>query len=117
MISLVNTLTINTLERTREFGVLRSIGARRRHLARMLRAEGMAIAALGWLAGVPIGYGIARLLIWMIGRAFDATFPVVFPLWSLLPVLALTLLVAVLVTRLPLRRLGRMSTGDALRYE
>jgi putative ABC transport system permease protein len=117
MISLVNTLTINTLERTKEFGVLRSIGARRRHLARMLRTEGMAIAAIGWLLGIPIGYGIARLLIWMIGRAFEATFPVVFPLWSLLPVLALTLLVAVLVTRLPLRRIGRMSAGDALRYE
>jgi putative ABC transport system permease protein len=117
MISLVNTLTINTLERTKEFGVLRSIGARRRHLARMLRAEGMTIAALGWLLGVPIGYGIARLLIWLIGRAFEAEFPVVFPLWSLLPVLALTLLVAVLVIRVPLRRIARMSAGDALRYE
>jgi putative ABC transport system permease protein len=117
MISLVNTLTINTLERTKELGVLRSIGARRRHLARMLRAEGMTIAALGWLFGVPIGYGTARLLIWMIGRAFEATFPVVFPLWSLLPVLALTLLVAAFVIRLPLRRVSRMSAGDALRYE
>jgi putative ABC transport system permease protein len=117
MISLVNTLTINTLERTKELGVLRSIGARKRHLARMLRAEGIAIAALGWMLGVPIGYGIARLLIWTIGRAFEATFPVVFPLWSLLPVLALTLLVAASVIRFPLRRVARMSAGEALRYE
>jgi ABC-type antimicrobial peptide transport system permease subunit len=53
----------------------------------------------------------------MSGRAFDATFPVVFPLWSLPAVLVLTLLVAVLVIRLPLRRVARMSAGDALRYE
>jgi hypothetical protein len=41
----------------------------------------------------------------------------VFPLWSLLPVLALTLLVAALVIRFPLRSMTRMSAGDALRYE
>jgi hypothetical protein len=38
-------------------------------------------------------------------------------MWSLLPVLALTLVVAALVIRFPLRRVTRMSTGDALRYE
>jgi putative ABC transport system permease protein len=117
MIALVNTLTGNVLERTKEFGVLRAIGARRRHLAKMLRAEGLAVAFVGWLIGLPIGYALARLLVWAIGRSFDATFPVVFPLWAPAPVLALTLLVAWIVVRLPLRRTVRMAPGDALRYE
>ena len=97
--------------------VLRSIGASRRHLGKMLRAEGMAVAFVGWLLGVPLGYGLARLLIWLISRAFNASFPVVFPLWSLIPVLLLTLAVAAAVVRIPLRRVARMRPGDALRYE
>ncbi len=117
MIALVSTMTTNVLERTKEIGVLRSIGARRRHLGKMLRTEGMAVAFVGWLLGVPLGYGIARLLIWLISRAFGASFPVIFPLWSLVPVLVLTLAVAALVVRIPLRRVARMRPGDALRYE
>lgn len=117
MIALVNTITISTIERTKEIGVLRSLGARRKHIRKMLRAEGLAIAALGWLIGIPLGFGVARLLVWMISRAFEATFPVIFPLWSVLPVLVLTLLVAAFVIRFPLRRTLRMSPGEALRYE
>lgn len=117
MIALVSTMTTNVLERTKEIGVLRSIGARRRHLSKMLRAEAMAVAFVGWLLAIPLGLGIARLLIWIISRAFNATFPVIFPLWSLVPVLVLTLTVAAVVVRIPLRRVARMRPGDALRYE
>ena len=117
MIALVSTLTTNVLVRTKEIGVLRSVGAQRRHLRRMLRAEGAAVAFVGWMLGVPLGLGIARLLIWVISRSFDATFPVVFPLWSPLAVLLLTLVVAAAVVRIPLRRIAKMRPGDALRYE
>jgi putative ABC transport system permease protein len=117
MIALVSTMTTNVVERTKEIGVLRSIGARRRHLGKMLRAEALAVAFVGWLLAIPLGFGLARLLIWLISRAFNATFPVIFPLWSVVPVLILTLVVAALVTRVPLRRVARMRPGEALRYE
>ena len=65
MIGLVNAMASNVLDRTREIGILRSIGARRRDLRAMFRAEGLTIAFLGWLLGIPVGYGLARFILWV----------------------------------------------------
>ncbi len=117
MIGLVSAMTSNILDRTREIGILRSIGARRRDLRAMFRAEGLTIALLGWLIGVPIGYGLARFILWVFERRFDAAFTFRFPLWTLAVSLAVTLIATLIVIRLPLRRVVRMQPGTALRYE
>lgn len=117
MIGLVSAMTSNIFDRTREIGVLRSIGARRRELRAMFRAEGLAIAVLGWLIGIPVGYLLARLVLWVLESRFDAAFDLMFPLWPIGVALLVTLLVAMIVVRLPLRRILRMPPGVALRYE
>ncbi len=117
MIGLVTTMAGNVRDRTREIGVLRSIGARRRDLRAMFRAEGLVIAVLGWLAGIPIGYALARLILWVFERRFEAAFTFRFPLWPIGVSLVVTLLVTLLVMRVPLRRVVRMPPGTALRYE
>jgi putative ABC transport system permease protein len=117
MIGLVSAMTSNVLDRTREIGILRSIGARRRDLRAMFRAEGLTIAVLGWLFGIPIGYGLARLILLVFERRFDAAFDFQFPLWSLGVSLVVTVVVTTAVIRLPLRRVVRMAPGTALRYE
>ena len=67
MVGLANAITTNVLERTREIGILRSIGARARHVRRIFTTEGIALAISGWLLGIPLGYafdapaGVARL--------------------------------------------------------
>ena len=80
MIGLASAMASNVLDRTREIGILRSIGARRRDLRSMFRAEGLAIAVVGWLVGVPLGYGLARLILWVLERRFDADFTLRYPL-------------------------------------
>jgi putative ABC transport system permease protein len=117
MIGLVNSMTSNVLDRTREIGVLRSIGARRRDLRAMFRAEGIVIALVGWLLGIPTGYAIGRLIMWVLENEFHAGFSFLFPVWPILVALVVTVLVSLLVLRLPLRRVVRMRPGDALRYE
>ncbi len=117
MIGLVNSMTSNVLDRTREIGILRSIGARRRDLRGMFRAEGIVIALVGWLLGIPVGYAIGRLIMWVLENEFHAEFSFLFPLWPILVALVVTLLVSLLVLQLPLRRAIRMRPGDALRYE
>jgi putative ABC transport system permease protein len=117
MIGFVNAMTTSILERTREIGVLRSIGARRRDLRAMFRAEGVAVAATGWLIGIPAGYVLGRFIVWVIANEFNAPFDFVYPLWPIVGALAVTLLVAVMVLRLPVRRAVRMRPGLALRYE
>jgi putative ABC transport system permease protein len=117
MIGLVSAMTTTVLERTREIGVLRAIGAKARHVRKVFRAEGTAIAVAGWLIGIPIGYVLARIILWFFGRALHTTFSLLFPPW--LPVLALVgvVIMARLTLRPPLRRAVRMRPGDSLRYE
>lgn len=117
MIGLVSSMTSNVLDRTREIGILRSIGARRRDLRAMFRAEGATIALLGWLLGLPIGYGLGRFIMWVLENEFHAAFAFQFPLWPIVVSLLVTLAATLIVLRFPLRRALRMQPGAALRYE
>jgi putative ABC transport system permease protein len=65
---IVNTLIINLTERRREFGILRSVGATREQLVRLLVTEGVALASLGYLVGLIIGYPLARYLVGLTSR-------------------------------------------------
>jgi putative ABC transport system permease protein len=117
MIGLINTMTINIIERTREIGILRSIGARARHIRRMIRAEALVLGLLGWLAAIPIGYAVGFLLTELLSSGFGVDFDVQYPLWPLPLALAVTLLMITLGVRFPARRAIRLQPGAALRYE
>jgi putative ABC transport system permease protein len=117
MIGLVGGLTTNVLERRREIAILRSLGARSRQIRRIFRAEGLALSVLGWLGGIVVGYVLGRVVIHFIGNAFHTTFALRFPLWPLGVALLTTIVVALLVLQIPLRRACRLQPGEALRYE
>jgi putative ABC transport system permease protein len=117
MIGLAGATASNVIDRTREIGILRSIGARRRDLRVMFRVEGLVIGALGWLMGIPAGYALARLILWVFEQRFDAEFGFRFPLWTIAVALAVTLLTTMIVTHFPVRRAVRLAPGVALRYE
>jgi putative ABC transport system permease protein len=53
MVALANAITMNVLDRTRETGILRCIGARARDVRRIFTTEGITLALAGWLLGVP----------------------------------------------------------------
>ncbi len=117
MIGLASAMTIRVLERTREIGILRSLGARGRDVRRLIRAEALAIAVVGWLLALPLGLAAGRAMLWVIGRAFHTSFGFVVPYWAAPPALLGSLLLAALVVRRPARRAIRLSPGTALRYE
>jgi putative ABC transport system permease protein len=116
MVALINALTMAVLERTREIGMLRSVGARARDVRGIFATEGVAAALAGWLAGVPIGYGLARAIGWASGEAVGLDIVFVFPLGYVALALAGTIALAVLVMLAPLRRAVRLKPGDALRF-
>jgi len=116
MAGLAGALTTSVLERTREIGVLRSIGARARHIRRIFATETIALAAGGWLIGAPVGYVLDRFLVWLVKNVMNMGLPFTFPLGYLAVVLAGTILVALLITLIPIRRAVRYRPGEALRY-
>ena len=117
LIGLVSALTTNILERTREIGILRSIGARARDIRRVFLAEAMVLVLLGWLAGIAVGYLIARIILRAFNNAFDVSFALRYPLWPIAAAFVITVAIAMVVVRRPLRRAGKLSPSVALRYE
>jgi putative ABC transport system permease protein len=116
MAGLANALTMSVLERTREIGILRSIGARARDIRRIFATETLTLAVTGWLIAIPLGYLLDRLLVWLVKEVAGVVIPLSFPLWYLAPAFVGTILLALLITLLPIRRAVRYRPGDALRY-
>jgi putative ABC transport system permease protein len=116
MVGLVNAITMSVLERTREIGVLRCIGARGRDIRRIFAAEGLVVSLAGWVLGIPVGYVLARLFSWLMVETVGIDFGFSFPPLNLLIALLGTVLIALLIMRLPLRRAVRLKPGEAIRY-
>jgi len=117
LIGLMNTLTMNILERTKEIGILRCIGSRAMDIRMIFGSEGFVMGLLGWVIGIPLGFLIGRVIWEMILRMLDVEAPylyiVKYTLWVLLVTVGLT----ILIVQFPIRRAVRMKPGNALRYE
>jgi putative ABC transport system permease protein len=116
MLGLVNAITMNVIERTREIGVLRCVGARARDIRRVFAAESVVQACLGWMLGLPLGL----LLSWILARLtliiMKLQIATVFDMTTALVVLLVTVALAGLIVAGPVRRATRINAGDAIRY-
>ena len=117
LLGLVNAITMNVLERTREIGVLRALGARGRDIRRALTAESLALVVVGWAAGVPAGWLLLKAMRAIARSLTDMEIPSVFPLANPPLVLAGTVALALAAFALPRRRAARLRPGDALRHQ
>jgi putative ABC transport system permease protein len=124
LFAVVNTMTMNVLERTAEIGTIRAMGVRRGSVRRLFLAEGAVLGALGAALGVVLAFIVIALvnhsgLQWMPPGNTD---PVPFQLaWPTRPVLLLgtwlgLVLVATLATLPPANRAARSRIVDALRH-
>jgi putative ABC transport system permease protein len=113
-----STMSLAVLERTREIGVLRAIGARHRDIITMLQIEGIVIALLGWLVSVPLSVPMSIVLERAFGRImFEVPTSLVPDGSGVAQWLLLVVVVAVLACALPALRATRTSTAAALSYE
>jgi putative ABC transport system permease protein len=116
MVGLANAMTMSVIERTREIGILRCIGARARDVRRIFASESGVLAVAGWLLGIPVGYALDVALVRLVKEVVNIDLPVLFPPANVVLALAGTVALALLVTLLPIRRAVRLRPGDALRY-
>ena len=111
-IGIMNIMFVSVAERTREIGVRKAIGARRRSILLQFLIEAALICLLGGLVGLGITYGLTRLA--------THFFPY-FPINMSVPVMGLAILMSVLTGVisgfLPAWRAARMNPVDALRNE
>ncbi len=117
MLGLVNAITMGVIERTREIGVLRVLGARGRDIRRAFTAESLTLVTIGWVIGVPAGWLLLQGLRGIARSLTDMDIPSVFPLANPPLVLLGTVVLALAAVALPRRRAARLRPGTALRYQ
>lgn len=108
-------MALSVLERTREIGLLRAVGASRRQVRRMIRWEAVLVAFTGALVGVLIGLvaGIA-LRQALSGDGIDV---LVIPIATVLVILGLAIVLGILAAALPARRAAKLDILDAIASE
>ena len=115
---LASTMSLAVLERTREIGVLRAIGARHRDIIGMLQAEGLVIALLSWLLSIPLSIPMSIALERAFGRImFEVPTSLVPNAAGVLGWLLLIAVVAFVASTWPAWRATRVPTAAALAYE
>jgi len=114
-LGVVNTITLNVLERRREIGVLRSLGASDRSMVQLFLTEGLFLGVLGFFAGALLGYPLARLIVNLISQA---TFPIEFLFdWQIvLFTFIFALVLSAFASLIPALGAARVKTGVILRY-
>jgi putative ABC transport system permease protein len=117
-LGLMGTMAINALERTREIGIMRAIGASNRDLFQVIVVEAIVIAALSWALGALVALPLAPSLSAAVGTLFIRaplayTFSGSGALIWLVGILAL----ATLASLLPAWNASRLTVRDVLAYE
>ncbi|WP_374686898.1 ABC transporter permease, partial [Promineifilum sp.] len=117
-LGLANTMALNVLERSREIGILRSMGAGRSLLRRLILAEGLAIALISAFFAVLLALPLTAVLDRVMGNSLlgsplsFAFAPAAAAAW-----LGLVVVIGVVACWLPAERAGRMTVREALAYE
>jgi putative ABC transport system permease protein len=121
-IGMLNTMTVSLLERTREIGIMKAIGATERGIQQMFLAESVLMGMGGGGAGLVIGFIFCQLVnffVNLLALSLGGTRLNIFytPLWFFVLVFCFSLLIGFFTGLFPARRASRLNPLDALRYE
>jgi len=104
-------MTISVTERTREIGVRKALGARRREILWQFLLEAVFLTSLGGVVGIVLGAGIGWLINVLSG------FPISLPWWSFAIGIGFSATVGIFFGIFPAFKAARLDPIEALRYE
>ena len=104
-------MTISVTERTREIGVRKALGARRREILWQFLIEAAFLTSAGGILGIILGSGIGLIVHWVSG------FPISLPWWSFALGIGFSAGVGIFFGLFPAIKASRMDPIEALRYE
>jgi putative ABC transport system permease protein len=117
-VGLASTMSINVVERKREIGVMRAIGATSAAIMGIFCAEGMLIGFLSWLLATPFSYPGARIFSSVIGdQLFQMPMDFAYSFAGLVLWLVIVTLLSGLASLWPALRATQVSVRESLAYE
>ncbi|MEZ4771280.1 MAG: ABC transporter permease [Caldilineales bacterium] len=117
-IGLAGTMGMNVLERTREIGVMRAIGAVDLEIVKSVVVEGMLIGLISWAAAVVLSFPISFVLLKIIGQAMiKSDMPLSVTPYGMLIWLGVVIALSIVASILPARNAARLTIREVLAYE
>ncbi len=110
-VGIMNIMLVSVTERTREIGIRKSLGAKRKDIMRQFVIEAGTTSALGGVVGIAFGIGVAILLGNLIGISARPTFGAIALSFGV------SLLIGVFFGFAPANKAAKLNPIDALRYE
>jgi putative ABC transport system permease protein len=111
-IGVMNIMLVSVTERTKEIGVRKAIGARRRDIVRQFLFEAMMLTFLGGVLGVVLSIGVSRLIM-----LFVPSLPASIPTWAVVTGLSVSVGVGLIFGVWPARKASKLDPIECLRYE
>ncbi len=117
-ISLTGTMGMNVMERTRETGVMRAIGATDWQVMRLVIVEGLIIGVLSWLFGSLLAFPISYLMSYIVNSSiFGVAGEFIFDASGFLIWLGVVLLLSLLASIIPAKNAAKLTIREVLAYE
>jgi FtsX-like permease family len=115
LIGIVNTLMLSVFERTREIGLLRAVGMKRRQVRAMIRSEAVILAIFGAIIGIVVGTGMGLALVASLKQ--QGITDTVVPVSSLIIFLLLSAVLGLVAATWPARRAAKLDVLAAIAAE
>ena len=116
-LGVVNTLTMNVMERTQEIGMLRSVGMTRRQVAKMILAEAGMMGLVGGSVGLVFGLFLSHAVLNTINSMMGYELTYALPMQGIIVSLVIALIVSQLAAVWPARRAAQMRIIEAIQFE
>ncbi len=111
-IGVMNIMLVSVTERTKEIGVRKALGARRKDIVRQFLFEAMTLTFLGGILGVLLAVGISKIIMLLV-----PSLPASIPSWAVIAGLTVSIGVGLIFGVWPARKASRLDPIECLRYE